>query len=384
MKTLGKPKDESKDHDTKGRAKIHGLSPGTLDYLRPFYLGTQSGPEKSRYVLWVDIMGSQGKMLRNVRTASIPLMKLHVAALKAKKKTIGDIDLFPVIDGIYVVSEHFSAIAFFISDVFRSMAAEFLVLKNWERSVIRGAVAYGPVIMGGECKKGASILEESDYANSILLGMPLVQAYAAEKGTPPFAVSIHESVRAFGRLGTNRITVSLWRWWSKNPENRMIANALLPSLHSYYEWCRKSPTASGYPPERIDAHRAMADEYLGEFADGSLPITMTNAKSGKTNVQPRMDSNRDVVPHLDQQIEKLRKILKLSHEQLEKIKPIINAREARVMEVRKDRSLSAEVLRLTISDLVSESKAKMQAFLTDEQKTILVEREQVHNAGKKA
>jgi hypothetical protein len=77
---------------------------------------------------------------------------------------------FPVIDGIYFVSEHFNALAFFISDVFRSMAAEFLVLENWERSVIRDAVAYGPVIMGGECKEGAAILKESDYANSILLG----------------------------------------------------------------------------------------------------------------------------------------------------------------------------------------------------------------------
>jgi hypothetical protein len=89
-------------------------------------------------------MGSQGKMLRNVRTAAIPLMKLHIAALAAKKKTLGGIELFPVIDGIYVVSEHFSSIAFFLSDVFRSMAAEFLVLKNWERSVIRGVGAECP------------------------------------------------------------------------------------------------------------------------------------------------------------------------------------------------------------------------------------------------
>jgi Spy/CpxP family protein refolding chaperone len=384
MKTQGKPKDGTKDHDSKGRAKIDGLSTGTLDYLRPFYLGTQSGPQKSRYVLWVDIMGSQGKMLRNVETASIPLMKLHVAALKAKKKTIGDIDLFPVIDGIYVVSEYFSAIVFFISDVFRSMGAEFLVLKNWERSVIRGAVAYGPVIVGAECKEGAAILKESDYANSILLGMPLVQAYTAEKGTPPFGVSVHESVRAFGRLGKKHITVSLWRWWSKNPENMKIASALLLSLHSYYEWCRKNPTASGYPPERIDAHRAIADEYFGEFANGSLPSPATIAKSSKTKVQPTKDSKRDAGPHLDQQVAKLRKILNLSDEQVENIKPIIDAREAKVMEVTKNRSLGAEVRRLAINDLMTESKAKIQQFLTDEQKTVLVEREQVHNAGKKA
>jgi len=39
---------------------------------------------------------------------------------------------------------------------------------------------------------------------------------------------------------------------------------------------------------------------------------------------------------------------------------------------------------LTINDLVRESKAKMQALLSEEQKAILVKREQVHNEGRKA
>ena len=383
MKTREKAKDENRDHDAKGRVKIQGLSPGTLDYLRPFYLGSQSGQQKSQYVLWVDIMGSQGKMLRNVWTASIPLMKLHVAALNAKKKTIGEIELFPVIDGVYVVSEDFKPIVFFISDVFRSMAAEFLVLKNWERSVIRGAVAYGPVIMGGECKQGAAILNESNYANAILLGMPLVWAYAAEKATPPFGVSVHESVRAFGRLGKQRISVSLWRWWSKNIANMKIANALFRSLHSYYEWCRKNPTASGYPAERIDAHRAMADEYLGEFANGFSPGTTAKSKSQRSIVERTVETKGEALAHPDRQMRKLRKILNLSVEQVEQIKKIVEAREAKVIEVAKDKSLESEVRRLRINDLVRESSVKMQAFLTEEQKSILVEREQVHNAGKK-
>jgi hypothetical protein len=364
--------------------KVHGLGLGTLNHLRPFYLGTQSGPQKSRYVLWVDIMGSQGKMLRNVWTASIPLMKLHVAALNAKQKTVGKIDLFPVIDGIYVVSKYFNAVTFFISDVFRSMGAEFLVLENRERSVIRGAVAYGPVIMGGECKEGASILKESDYANSILLGMPLVQAYTAERGAPPFGVSIHESVRAFGRLGKDRISASFWRWWNKNPNNIKIANALRPALHSYYEWCRKNPTASGYLPERIDAHQAMADEFFGETAIESLSGTRANGKSNKTGRQPTKRSQRDAVPHSDQQISKLRKMLNLSEKQVENIKPIIDAREKNVLAVTKDRSLAAELRRLQIDRLLRESKADMQMFLTEEQRNILAEREQVNNPGKKS
>ena len=387
MKNEPKQKDNAVELRSKVRAKIHGMSHGYLNYLRPYYLGDESGPQKSRYVLWLDIMGSQGKMMRNVRTASIPLMKLHVAALNAKKKTAGGIDLFPVIDGMYAVSEHFASIRFFISDVFRSMAAEFLVLKDWERSVIRGAIAYGPVILGAECKEGASILKESDYANSILLGMPLVQAYTAEKGAPPFGVHVHESVRAFGEVGTQRVTVPLWRWWSKNADSMRIAAALLPSLLSYFEWCRKNPIASGYAADRIDAHRILAEEYLGEFdktsASGTSAIGFRESKLRKSKIKKAIETERDAMPGPDRQIAKLRKILNLSDEQVEQIKPVIEARERKLNEVRKDKALNKEVRRLKIIDLIDESKATIQSFLDEAQKNILIEREQARKANNK-
>ena len=74
MKNQPKHKENAVELKSKARATIHGMSHGFLDYLRPYYLGDESGPQKSWYVVWVDIMGSQGKMMRNVRTASIPLM----------------------------------------------------------------------------------------------------------------------------------------------------------------------------------------------------------------------------------------------------------------------------------------------------------------------
>jgi Spy/CpxP family protein refolding chaperone len=379
---------EDKENKAQGskneiRVKVHGMSHGFLDYLRPYYFGDDSGPQKFRYVLWVDIMGSQGKMLRNVRTASIPLMKLHVAALKAKKKTIGGLELFPVIDGIYVVSEHLGSIVFFISDVFRSMAAEFLVLKQWERSVIRGAIAFGPVILGEECKDGSQILKESNYANSILLGMPLVQAYAAEKDAPPFGVFVHESVRAFGQMGKQPVTVPLWRWWSKSEENMRVAAALLPSLQEYFAWCRKNPVASGYDPGRIDVHRVLAEEYLGEFENGlesSLAALVQKSKLHESKAQePKEKGN---LPEPDRQIDKLRKILTLTDEQVEKIRPIIEDRVRQVREISSDKSSSPELRHLKVMDVVDESKARMQAVLTEGQKAILIEREHAHRGNR--
>jgi Spy/CpxP family protein refolding chaperone len=384
MKNQPKQEDKTEDHSSQVHEKINGMSHGFLNYLRPYYLGDESGPQKSRYVLWVDIMGSQGKMLRNVRTASIPLMKLHVAALNAKKKTIGGVDLFPVIDGIYVVSEHLGSIGFFISDVFRSMAAEFLVLNHWERSVIRGAVAYGPVIMGEECKEGAAILKESNYVNSILLGMPLVQAYTAEKGAPPFGVYVHESVRAFGQIAGHSVTVLFWRWWSKNGSNTSVATALLPSLRSYFEWCRKNSVTSGYPPDRIVAHQVLAEEYFGEFdnkaASSTSATPLKQPKHRKSKSQGPIEAKHDGVSGPDRQIAKLRNILNLTDEQVQQIKPILEAREKQLIQVSQDESLNRQVRQLKIIDLVNESKAAIQGLLTEDQRTILIDREQEHRA----
>jgi len=79
-------RDQRRILQTNELKKIYGMTRGELDHLRPYFIGAKAGPQRNRYVLWVDIMGSQGKMLRGLRTASIPLMKLHVAALEAQKK----------------------------------------------------------------------------------------------------------------------------------------------------------------------------------------------------------------------------------------------------------------------------------------------------------
>ena len=359
-----------------GRTTTHGLKQGFLDHIRPYYLGDDAGSQKARYVLWVDIMGSQGKMLRNVRTAAIPLMKLHVAALAAQKKTLGGIKLFPVIDGIYVVSEHFSSIAFFLSDVFRSMSAEFLVLKNWERSVIRGAVAYGPIILGEECKGGSLFLQETDYANGILLGMPLVQAYTAERDAPPFGVFVHESVRAFGQVGQHSINTPLWRWWTRSNENSKIAAALLPCLQDYFGWSKSNPVASGYPAERIEFHRVLAEEYLGEFKGGWKASSI----SPPSKRERRHQSKKNNLSHLDRQVKKLKERLQLRDKQIDQIKPILSEREADLKALNQDRSLDREVRRLKILNVVAESKTRIQSLLDETQRQTLIESEQGDSA----
>jgi hypothetical protein len=234
-----------------------------IDYVRPFYLGEKAGPQRYRYVLWIDIMGAGPKISRNVRTASIPLMKLHVAALTAAKLSKGKpIEIFPIIDGLYATSEDSRPLMFFMSHVLRSMAAEFLTLDNHERSIVRGAVSYGPVIFGRESTEGADILKETTYCNSILLGMPLVQAYAAERLAPPFGVYVHESARAFAPGDGQPMTTVFWRWWRTDKGAQQVVLALPKAIDEYFNWCRKHSAELEYPVDRADAHHRLAQEYL--------------------------------------------------------------------------------------------------------------------------
>jgi len=297
---------------------------------------------------------------------------------------LGRVSLFPVIDGMYVVSDNLFSIVFFISDVFRSMAAEFIVLENRERSIIRGAFAHGPVILGEECKEGAEEFKETAYANSILIGMPLVQAFEDEKKAPPFGVFVHESARAFSQIGKHQITTPLWRWWIGNQDTSQIAAALPPCLTSYFDWCRNNPIQNEYPTDRLEAHAAKVREYFGEFEKGVgssesiTPNRNSRRRSLSATVAREAKPNPETSPV--RQINKLCKILNLSETQVELIKPIIEAREKQVRDISRDKTLDREVRRMKIKDLVSESKARLQSFLTEAQKTILIEREHNHEA----
>lgn len=262
--------------------KIPGLSPSDLDYIRPYFLGDDAGDEAYRYVLWLDVMGAGAKMRKNLNRAAIPIMKLHVAALTAlQKNTKGPIQLFPIIDGMYVVTEDFSSLAFFLSETLRSMAAEFITLKNWERTIVRGALSYGPILLGTSMTECSDILKQSNYCDAILLGMPLEQSYGAERRAPPFGVYVHESARAFAPTGVKPINSVWWQWWHKDKSAQKIAKALPKELKSYFKWCEEHAEEIGYPKERIKAHEELGREYLSDVEAIIAARQLKKSRNGK-------------------------------------------------------------------------------------------------------
>ncbi len=261
--------------------KVPGLSLSEVRHHRPFYDVRKASAPILRYVLWIDLMGSRNMMLRSVARAAIPLMKLHVAALEARKSIADEVELYPMIDGLYAISRSFSPIRRFVGLTFQRLVAEFLTSDNKERFAVRGGLAYGPVLRGADSMNGApEALVEPHYWNAILIGIPLAQAYRAEKKAPPFGVYIDESARAFAPPKAKPIPLILWRWWEGNEKSENFISALTSEIEEYFEWCMGHTADTGYRPKRIEAHRKLGHEYfISSGDDGAIDASQAPRES---------------------------------------------------------------------------------------------------------
>ncbi len=129
-----------------------------------FYVNKMS-PPTNQYVCWIDVMGSQGVMLRSLNVASNFLLKLHIAALRAHVEF--PVELYPVIDGLYACSPSQRQILSFINRVYSMLAVTFILETNQlYKFQIRSGVAFGPVVTGKQ------VLECSQATYKIILNTP--------------------------------------------------------------------------------------------------------------------------------------------------------------------------------------------------------------------
>lgn len=219
------------------------------------------------YVCWLDVMGSQNAMLRSVRTAANFVCKIHDAALNEISKSADrGIRLFPMMDGVYVTSPRKGPLCYFLSRVMRRLAETFLREKTpWFRFLVRGCIAYGPLVDGKDIQPDAShsLAANPKYRDSILIGMPLVQAYRGERESPPFGIFVDESARAFCGEHEKPFSFIWWDWYSE-ADPPLDAKEMHSALMEHFKWCCRHVATIGYAPERIEAHRRLADEYFSQ------------------------------------------------------------------------------------------------------------------------
>ncbi|WP_254272953.1 hypothetical protein [Haloarcula marina] len=213
------------------------------------------------YVCWLDLMGIKGAMSRSIETSAIDILNLHVAVDETIDRN--EITHYPVMDGVYLTSESKEDMQQLLIGVFSKLAKDNIENRDREYTYIpRGALSYGPIIHGENISDEAneSFMTSSDYADTLLIGLPMIQAIESESKAPPFGIFIDQSARAFAPDGEDPIERRWYEWYRYLDDE--IEELLYNTLEDYYEWCESNAHRVQYPKEDIKRHRTMAKEYL--------------------------------------------------------------------------------------------------------------------------
>lgn len=226
-------------------------------------------PPQAEYVVWVDVMGIQASMSRSLNISANFMCKLHIAVLRHRVESLR---VYPIMDGFYATSLTKEAIERFLRSVLGAVADEFIETPEpWHRFIVKGAVAFGPVVHGSDIAEDASteIAQDAQYGQTLLLGMPMVQANSSGRLAPAFGIYVHESARSFSP-GDEQPFRTLW--WNWEYEGTQRWSDLKSALREYYDWCSERADSIGYDAQRIGVHRRMMEQYFVEARDNEQEV----------------------------------------------------------------------------------------------------------------
>lgn len=233
-----------------------------------YFDSTVLGDPCYEYVCWLDVMGTSNQMLRSLPIAANFIFKLHVALLEACEqltaKGRSDIRLYPVMDGAYITSKTRGALVSLLEGAMVRMAITFVrEPAPFHRFLPRGAIAYGCVYHGMDLPDKANYIlaNNSEIRDAILMGIPVAEAYAEEGTAPPFGIAVHSSARMFAPPGGHPFRF-IWIDWFRRQAQHLQPADLLCKLDEYFDWQADHHNMTGYSPESIKKHRALAREFI--------------------------------------------------------------------------------------------------------------------------
>ncbi|MDJ1434723.1 hypothetical protein [Halostagnicola sp. A-GB9-2] len=211
----------------------------------PIHLGNP----RTEYVAWIDLMGTGAIMEWSQDTATTNIGKLQVIMGECSEPY--DLELYPMMDGCYAISDSESDILQFTSDVFER-TSEIIVNRYLGRDappayfspVIRGGIAKGDVYHGSDIN--GSDLDDHPIQDSILIGRAVARAHSCESDAAPFSCIVHPTgwqKDDFGRL----------EWCA----DKYHAQHLVDALNTYFDYYSGKEDVN-YPKKKIRKHREMA------------------------------------------------------------------------------------------------------------------------------
>lgn len=199
-------------------------------------------------------------MLTSLPVTANFIFKLHVSALEAPRENLS---LYPVMDGVFVVAQDRFELRRFLTMVIARLADLFVgTPDNEHRFLVKCSIAFGGVIHGRDIPVATSysFKDNGEYKDSILLGMPMVNAVQGEPRAAAFGVFVHDSAGEFLSPPERKRSHVWWPWFL--PDQRDCAKALRIALPEYFAWCEDRAGALDYDPSRIRLHRQQAAQYL--------------------------------------------------------------------------------------------------------------------------
>lgn len=232
---------------------------------RPFFQHTQIPQPTSHYVIWLDVMGSQSAMRRSLPMSTNFVMKLHIACQQSLLNHKSTLELFPVIDGVYITCPEKAPILYFVKEVMSRLALTYIFEDDLRfRFMVRGALAFGPISKGSSFPATNSVFNiNPNYTSHIVLGPALSQAYEDERKASPFGIYICESARMFAPFNEQPFQGVHHMWWrvGRSPADDELVVHLKEAIHIWFDWAMQHSSSLMYELSRMKEHRALFDEY---------------------------------------------------------------------------------------------------------------------------
>lgn len=204
---------------------------------------------RNEYVAWIDLMGTGAIMEWSEDIASTNIGKLQIIMAECAESY--EIELYPMMDGCYAVSNDEDEILEYAGRVFRR-TAKIMLNRYYEESepdvhfspVVRGGIAKGNVYHGYDID--GTDLDEHPVQDSILIGQAVARAHACEGDAAPFGCVVHPTAWEKDHPGS-------LKWWHDNRYAERIVEALDAYFHYYLENSNVE-----YRGAKIREHRDMA------------------------------------------------------------------------------------------------------------------------------
>jgi hypothetical protein len=231
--------------------------------MSAFFDASKMPEAVDEYVCFVDIMGTQSKMINSMKQSGNYIFKLHATILESWRTSgYKSLSIYPIMDGAYITSRQKSELLNFLTYIFVSISEALLAeneFKHWY--LIRAAIAFGQVIHGRNIPYDASLEFSSrvGYKEQLLMGAPMIKAYNGEHYSAPMGIYVDESA------SYKKWPIQCnWKWF-KNEKIKVEQTTLVnfkSKLIEYYNWLKDNAENEGYKIDRQQEHLQQLKKYF--------------------------------------------------------------------------------------------------------------------------